>query len=72
VHARPGQRARFGPDQQRLGFLGLPGCGAGEFTKHSMEGTIGSGGPLLDLSTINSSIRFIAVRVGPIIKTNEY
>ena len=31
----------------------------GEFSKHSMEGTIGSGGPLLDLSTSNSSIRLL-------------
>jgi DUF4097 and DUF4098 domain-containing protein YvlB len=28
----------------------------GQLTKHSLEGTIGTGGPLLDLSTSNGSI----------------
>ena len=28
----------------------------GQISKHSLEGTIGSGGPVLDLSTSNGSI----------------
>jgi hypothetical protein len=31
----------------------------GEFTKHRMEGTIGNGGPMIDLSTSNGAIRLV-------------
>jgi hypothetical protein len=31
----------------------------GEFSKHHLEGTLGTGGPLIDLSTSNGSIRIL-------------
>jgi len=31
----------------------------GEISKHNIEGSIGSGGPLIDLSTSNGSIRIL-------------
>ena len=37
----------------------------GEFSKNRMEGVIGNGGPLIDLSTSNGSIRLLKMSAAP-------